>query len=106
MISRMTYLLRPFASLRIMLVLGFSGATLGWSLPCPAVEADVLLRGGMLFDGTGAEGQAGDVAIRGDKIVAVGRFDVGRVGRVIDCTGLMVAPGFIDLHTHSDRSIG
>ena len=68
-----------------------------------AVDADVLLRGGTIHDGSGAEGTVGDVALQGDKIVAVGRFDVGKVGRTIDCTGLVVAPGFIDLHTHSDH---
>jgi N-acyl-D-aspartate/D-glutamate deacylase len=78
-------------------------------LPGPAVpatalalDADVLLRGGTIYDGSGAEGVAGDVAIRDGRIVALGRFDVGKVGRSIDCAGLVVAPGFIDLHTHSD----
>ncbi len=68
-----------------------------------AVDADVLLRGGTIHDGSGAEGTVGDVALKGDKIVAVGQFDVGQVGRMIDCVGLVVAPGFIDLHTHSDH---
>ncbi len=68
-------------------------------------EADVLLQGGTLYDGTGAEAVAGDVAIRGERIVAVGNFKVDRVVQVIDCTGLIVTPGFIDLHTHSDRSL-
>ena len=70
-----------------------------------ALDADVLLRGGTIFDGSGAEGVKGDVAIRGRRIVAVGRFDVGKVGRSIDCVGLVVAPGFIDLHTHSDKIV-
>jgi N-acyl-D-aspartate/D-glutamate deacylase len=66
------------------------------------VEADVVLTGGTLHDGTGAPGRAGDLAIRGDRIVAVGSFAVAGKPRRIDATGLVLAPGFIDLHTHSD----
>lgn len=69
------------------------------------LEVDVLLQGGTVFDGTGAPGVVGDVAIRGDRIVAVGQFRVRRAGRILDCTGLYVAPGFIDLHTHSDQQV-
>jgi N-acyl-D-amino-acid deacylase len=69
------------------------------------VDVDVLLRGGTLFDGTGSAGVLGDVGLKGDKIVAVGQFRVGRAGRTLDCTGLYVAPGFIDLHTHSDGQV-
>jgi len=68
-------------------------------------DVDVLLRGGTLYDGTGTEGAVGDVAIRGERIVAVGKLDATRAGRVIDCTGLIVTPGFIDLHNHGDRSL-
>ncbi len=70
-----------------------------------AVEADVVLRGAILVDGTGQPGQVGDLAIRGDRIVAVGKFDVAGQPRVIDCTGLIISPGFIDLHTHSDNPL-
>jgi N-acyl-D-aspartate/D-glutamate deacylase len=69
--------------------------------PAP-VAADVVLRGGTILDGTGKPGAVGDLAIKGDRIVAVGKFPVAGSPRVIDCTGLVVAPGFIDLHTHSD----
>jgi N-acyl-D-aspartate/D-glutamate deacylase len=48
----------------------------------------------------------GDVAIRGGRIVALGQFTAGKVGRTVDCRGLVVAPGLIDLHTHSDSTIG
>lgn len=68
----------------------------------PAVEADVVVRGATLYDGSGAAGVVGDVAIRGDRIVAVGRFTVAGKPRIIDARGLAAAPGFIDLHTHSD----
>lgn len=67
-----------------------------------SVDADILLQGGQLLDGTGSPAVRGDVAIRGDRIVAVGQFDVGQVGKTIDCTGLIVTPGYIDLHNHSD----
>jgi N-acyl-D-aspartate/D-glutamate deacylase len=69
------------------------------------IDVDYLLRGATIYDGSGAEGVTGDVAIRGEKIVGVGKFAMGDVGRVIDCQGLVIAPGFIDLHNHSDSPI-
>ncbi len=67
------------------------------------VQADVVLKGGTVYDGSGQPGVVGDVAIRGDRVVAVGTFAVAGNPKVIDCGGLVVAPGFIDLHTHSDN---
>ncbi len=69
------------------------------------VAADVILQGGTLIDGTGEPGRRADVAIRGDRIVAVGSFPAEPDAKVIDASGLIVAPGFIDLHTHSDDGI-
>jgi N-acyl-D-amino-acid deacylase len=76
---------------------------LGLLVPAgPAVEADVVIRGAVVYDGSGAAGVAGDVAIRGERIAAVGHFTVAGRPRMIEAKGLVVAPGFIDLHTHSD----
>src|SRR4051794_39379481 len=69
------------------------------------VEADVVLRGGTVFDGTGKPGVVADVALKGDRVVAVGSFTAAGSPRVIGVKGLVVAPGFIDLHTHSDTSL-
>jgi N-acyl-D-aspartate/D-glutamate deacylase len=74
-------------------------ATSGSAQP---IDADILLKGGQLLDGSGTPAVRGDVAIRGDRIVAVGQFDAGKIAKTIDCTGLVVCPGFIDLHNHSD----
>lgn len=61
-----------------------------------------MLRGATLYDGTAAPGKVGDVAIKDDRIVAVGKFQTKGKPRVLDCSGLIITPGFIDLHTHSD----
>lgn len=74
--------------------------------PLAAQErVDTLLRGGQVIDGTSAEPRTADVAIKGTKIVAIGDLAQTAAERIIDCTGLVVCPGFIDLHTHSDRAI-
>jgi N-acyl-D-amino-acid deacylase len=63
---------------------------------------DVVIRGGKVVDGTGNPWYYGDVALRGDRIVAVGRVPAGSGKREIEARGLVVAPGFIDMHSHSD----
>lgn len=62
----------------------------------------LLIRGGTLIDGTGKPGQAADVALEGDRIAAVGPRLAGEARRVIDASGRVVTPGFIDIHSHSD----
>ncbi len=84
------------------LLLAIAQALLQSSAHAAPVDADILLSGGQILDGAGGPAVRGDVAIRGERIVAVGEFETGRVGQTIDCTGLVVVPGFIDLHNHSD----
>src|ERR1044071_4810997 len=69
------------------------------------VSYDVIIRGGRIVDGTGNPWTTGDVAIKGGRIAAVGSLRGATAPRVVDATGLVVAPGFIDLHTHSDTSL-
>lgn len=69
---------------------------------------DLLLRGGTVVDGTGSPRRRADVGVLGDRILAVddlSAVDAGDVARVIDATGLVVSPGFIDPHGHSDGSL-
>ena len=63
---------------------------------------DLIIRHGRIVDGTGNPWFHGDVAVRGDRIVAVGRVPAAPAKREIDAKGLIVAPGFIDMHSHSD----
>lgn len=65
-------------------------------------QYDVVIRGGRIIDGTGNPWYRGDVAVRGDRIVAVGQLGDASAGLEIDANSLVVAPGFIDIHSHSD----
>jgi N-acyl-D-aspartate/D-glutamate deacylase len=74
------------------------------TIATPAEDAayDLVLRNGKIVDGTGNPWFRGDVAVRGDRIVAVGRVPSLAARREIDVKGLVVAPGLIDMHSHSD----
>lgn len=75
------------------------------SLPQKEPDYDILITGGLVVDGTGAPGYYADIGIRGDRIAAVGNLSKASAGRVIEARGLVVAPGIIDIHTHSDYSL-
>lgn len=66
---------------------------------------NLIIRGGTVVDGTGAERRVADVAITGGKVARIGDLSADSADRDIDATGLIVAPGFIDLHTHYDAQL-
>jgi N-acyl-D-aspartate/D-glutamate deacylase len=65
---------------------------------------DLIIAGGLVVDGTGAAPKRADVAVNKDRIVAVG-LDLGDAAKTIDATGLIVTPGWVDLHTHYDGQV-
>jgi len=68
------------------------------------VKCDIVIRNGTVIDGTGAPGKRADVAVSHKRIVEIGEYK-GKAARTIDAEGLVVAPGFIDPHTHYDAQI-
>jgi N-acyl-D-aspartate/D-glutamate deacylase len=73
-----------------------------------AENYDVLFKGARLVDGTGGPSRIGDLAVHGDRIARIGErgsIDAASARRVIDATGLALAPGFVDSHTHDDFAV-
>ena len=66
---------------------------------------DTILRGGVVIDGTGAPGVRADVGICGGKIAAIGNLAAAQAGNILDVTGKLVTPGFIDIHRHADAAV-
>lgn len=78
------------------------------SAPAPDLPAgpfDVVLRGGAIVDGSGGEPFVADVGVRGDEIAAIGDLRAATAKRVVEARGLVVAPGFVDVHTHIDAAL-
>ena len=70
------------------------------------MDLDLIIRGGTVVDGSGQPGQQlSDVGVSGDRISAVGDLSAATAAQTLDATGLVVTPGFIDIHTHSEFSL-
>lgn len=69
------------------------------------MQCDLWIRGATVIDGSGGPARTADVAVSGDAIVAVGELGSARAARTIDATGLVLTPGFIDMHSHYDQTI-
>lgn len=80
-------------------------ALLGLAAAVCGQDFDVLIRGGRIVDGAGNPAWTGDIGIRGGRIAAMGRLAGKTAEHTIDAAGLTVAPGFIDIHNHSDYTI-
>lgn len=94
--------------MRRLLVIGVASALLLLLAESPFAQStqyDLVLRNGRILDGSGSPWYRGDVAIRGDSIVRIAAAITDSAARVIDVEGQIIAPGFIDIHTHSRGGI-
>lgn len=73
--------------------------------PAPRARFDVLIINGRIVDGTGSPWYAADIGIRHGRIAAIGRLTGATATRTLDAHGLVVAPGFFDMHSHSDAAL-
>ncbi|HMZ21972.1 MAG TPA: amidohydrolase family protein, partial [Blastocatellia bacterium] len=90
---------------KLLIALSFVLILLGGAAAQSGGEYDVLIKNGTVYDGTGGKPRRADVLIRGDKIVAVGDFKNAKAKTVVDAAGLAVAPGFVNMLSHSYNSI-
>src|SRR5262249_18634370 len=81
------------------------GAAPGRSTRSPGMTYDLLIKHGTIIDGTGAPGVVADIGVSSGRITALAPQLEGSAARQIDASGRIVAPGFIDVHTHSDFTL-
>jgi len=94
----------PFRYIRSLLLLVVLISS-SCSRPAPPPAYDLIISGGSVLDGDGAPARAVDVGVRDGKIAAIGSLGAAEARQRIDASGLVVAPGFIDMHNHSDYTI-
>jgi N-acyl-D-amino-acid deacylase len=99
--------IRPTRGFVLGLLAGLVAGTLGGKQARAQTtpDYDLLIRNGRIVDGTGNPSYQGDVGIRQGRVAAVGNLNGRRAARTIDAKGLVVAPGFVDMHNHSDNSL-
>jgi N-acyl-D-amino-acid deacylase len=85
--------------------IAFAAAAMFITSAAPPTSYSVLIRGGTIYDGSGAQPYVGDVGIGGDRIVYVGPHAPGRAARIIDATGKAVSPGFINMLSWANESL-
>ena len=83
--------------------ISFAASTVAPGAPAGPQAFDIVIAGGRVIDGTGNPWFIADIGIRGDSIAAIGDLDAAGAALVIDATGRLVTPGFIDLHSHADE---
>src|SRR5690348_16376657 len=84
---------------------GYDASLASASAPEATTQYDVLIRNGRIINGSGNPWVSGDIAVRGDRIVAIGKLEGAQAKRVIDASGLVVSPGFIDMLGQSELAL-
>lgn len=96
--------IQKFLSLLLIAPLSLTTYAQGNPGPTAQQQFDVIIRGGMVYDGTGRAPARANVGIKGDRIAAVGNLSRANAPTIIDAKGLAVAPGFINMLSHSETS--